>query len=77
MTGAEKTDSMITSASKYNHNGIYMRYRQNMNAVAQLRQLEQMYDASLLQGYGDNQEVNIDELMHDLQSMKKDGPKRH
>jgi proteasome assembly chaperone (PAC2) family protein len=52
-------------------------FRQNMNALAQLRQLEQMYDASLLQGYGDNPEINIDELMQEMQSMKKDGKKTH
>ncbi|MCE5211672.1 MAG: PAC2 family protein [Deltaproteobacteria bacterium] len=52
-------------------------FRQNMDALAQLRQLEQMYDASLLQGYGDNQEVKIDELMREMQSEKKNGQKPH
>lgn len=52
-------------------------FRQNMDALAQLRQLEQMYDASLLQEYGDHPEVKIDELMQEMQSMKKDGQKPH
>ncbi len=51
--------------------------RQNMDDLAQLRQLEQMYNASLLQGYGNHPEVNIDELIQEPQSMKKDGQKPH
>jgi proteasome assembly chaperone (PAC2) family protein len=52
-------------------------FRRNMDALAQLRQLEQMYDSSLLQEYGTNPEVNIDELMQEMQSMKKHGKKTH
>jgi len=52
-------------------------FRQNMDALVQLRQLEQMYDDSLVQEYDENPEVNIDELMQDMQGMKKDGQKIH
>lgn len=52
-------------------------FRQNMNALAQLRELERMYDEALLQGCNDNPEVNIDELTQEMQSVKKDGRKVH
>jgi hypothetical protein len=52
-------------------------FRQNLEALVQLRQLEQMYDESLMQGYGENPEVDIDELMQAMHEMKKDIPKKH
>jgi len=52
-------------------------FRQNLEALVQLRQLEQMYDESLMQGYGENPEVYIDELMQAMHEMKKDIPKKH
>ncbi|PKN52438.1 MAG: hypothetical protein CVU55_04125 [Deltaproteobacteria bacterium HGW-Deltaproteobacteria-13] len=52
-------------------------FLQNKTALAQLRKLEEMYDASIFKEYSDNPEVKIDELMREMQNMKKDGQKPH
>ncbi len=52
-------------------------FSQNETALKQLRKLEEMYDAALLQEYGQTPGMNIDELMQEMLSMKMDGKKLH
>ena len=51
-------------------------FRQNKTAMEQLRKLEEMYDAALIQGYG-YKEVNVDELMQEMLDTKMSGKKPH
>ena len=52
-------------------------FSQNETALKQLRKLEEMYDAALLQEYGQAPGLNIDELMQEMLNMKKGGQKLH
>ena len=52
-------------------------FRQDMNAVAKLRQLEEMYDATLFQESSDNRAVNINELIQETLNIKKERRKPH
>ncbi len=52
-------------------------FSQNETALKQLRKLEEMYDAALLQEYGHAPGMDIDELMQEMLNMKKDGQKLH
>ncbi len=52
-------------------------FSQNETALEQLRKLEEMFDAALLQEYGHTPGLNIDELMQEMLNMKKDGRKPH
>ena len=48
-------------------------FGENETALKQLRKLEEMYDAALLQEYGQATGLNIDELMQEMLNMKKGG----
>ncbi|HPD58252.1 MAG TPA: PAC2 family protein [Smithellaceae bacterium] len=52
-------------------------FSQNDIALKQLQKLEEMYDAALLQEYGQAPGLNIDELMQEMLNMKKDDKKLH
>ena len=52
-------------------------FSQNETALKQLRKLEEMVDAALLQEYGQTPGLNIDELMQEMLNMKRDGRKPH
>ena len=52
-------------------------FNQNETALKQLRKLEEMFDAALLQEFGYTPGSNIDELMQEMLNMKKDGRKPH
>ncbi|NMD04247.1 MAG: hypothetical protein GYA72_00225, partial [Deltaproteobacteria bacterium] len=52
-------------------------FSQNETALKQLRKLEEVFDAAVLQEYGQDPGLNIDELMQEMLSMKMDGKKLH
>jgi len=52
-------------------------FNQNATALEQLRKLEEMFDAALLQEFGYTPGQNNDELMREMLNMKKDGRKPH
>jgi proteasome assembly chaperone (PAC2) family protein len=51
-------------------------FRQNEEALAHLRKLEELYDTASLQGHG-LREATINELMQEMMNAKKDGRKPH
>ena len=52
-------------------------FNQNETALKQLRKLEEMFDAAVLQEFGYTPGANIDELMQEMLNMKKGGQKLH
>ena len=52
-------------------------FSQNETALEQLRKLEEMFDATLLQEFGYTPGQNNDELMREMLNMKRDGRKPH
>jgi proteasome assembly chaperone (PAC2) family protein len=52
-------------------------FSQNKTALEQLRKLEEMFDAAVLQEFGYTPGTNVDELMQEMQNMKRDGRKPH
>jgi len=52
-------------------------FGQSETAREQLRKLEEMYDAAVLQEFGYTPGQNVEELMQEMLNMKKDGRKPH
>jgi len=52
-------------------------FSQNKSALEQLRKLEEMFDAAVLQEFGYVPGQNNDELMREMLNLKKDGRKPH
>jgi proteasome assembly chaperone (PAC2) family protein len=52
-------------------------FSQNKTALEQLRKLEEMFDAAVLQEFSYTPGQNIDEIMQEMLNMKRDGRKPH